>query len=66
MVRIKARNYLFILPIKLKKIICHQCGIEIKKGDLTYSKRVDKRYCAECAFNLGFIKGIAYEEQIKN
>jgi len=66
MVRIKARNYLFILPIKLKKIICHHCGKEIKEGDLTYSKRTSKRYCAECAFNLGFIKGIAYEDEIKN
>ena len=64
--RVKARNHLYILKQKPVQIHCYHCAHKIKTGELTYSKRLGKRYCAECAFNLGFIKGIQYEEVITN
>jgi len=53
--KIKARNYLFILRKKATDRYCHQCTTQLLKGDLTYSKRHEKYYCKNCAFKLGFI-----------
>ncbi len=64
--RVKSRNHLFILGQKPNQIYCYKCNKKINKGHLTYSKRLRKRYCAECAYTLGFIKGIQYEEPITN
>jgi len=57
MAQVNKAQFLFLVIREPEKKTCYQCGKSFEKGELIYSRRRKKYYCAEDAFSLGYIIG---------
>lgn len=46
---------LFLVERKINEKICKQCGHNMKRNDVCFSKRNKQYYCVLCALKLGYV-----------